>query len=155
MSRRRQRRRGRRGPGPKSGSGEEVDGRRQEQEQEQEQEREREREREREEEEEEDVWPEMGGKLVELYRAERLEAYLAPTYTRAALIYSMFANEDKAREYAEEAVLALEREYGPYATDLQSMRQLAENPRGHWSWGIKATSGRPQQGRNGTEAGGK
>ena len=42
----------------------------------------------------------MAAKLVELYRAERLDAYLALMYIRAALIYSMFRNEDKAREYA-------------------------------------------------------
>jgi hypothetical protein len=99
--------------------------------------------------------PEMGGKLVELYLAERLDAYLAPTYTRAALIYSMFGHEEKAREYAREAVGALERETGPQATDIESMRRLAEDPRRHWSWGVMATSGKAGGGRNKTEAKGK
>ncbi|KAK4240433.1 SET domain-containing protein 5 [Achaetomium macrosporum] len=99
--------------------------------------------------------PEMGGKLVELYLQERLHAYLGPTYTRAALIYSMFGNEQRAREYAREAVGALEREVGPHARDLESMRRLAEDPRGHWSWGIKVTSGRAEVGRNKTDARGK
>ncbi|KAL2271348.1 hypothetical protein VTJ83DRAFT_719 [Remersonia thermophila] len=91
----------------------------------------------------EGIRPEMGAKLVELYLAERLDAYLSPAYTRAALIYSMFGNEERAREYAREAAAALERETGPYARDLESMRELAENPKRHWSWAIKATSGTP------------
>lgn len=89
------------------------------------------------------VKPEMAGKLVELYLEERLEAYLAPVYTKAALIYSMFGNEKRASEYAREAVGALERETGPHAKDIKSMEKLAENPKGHWSWAIKVTSGRP------------
>ncbi|GAB1310619.1 SET domain-containing protein 5 [Madurella fahalii] len=100
------------------------------------------------------VRPEMGGKLVELYLAERLDAYLAPAYTRAALIYSMFGNEEKAREYAAEAVEALEREYGSHATDIESMRKLAENPKSHWSWGVMATSGKGEK-KNQTKAEGK
>ena len=95
--------------------------------------------------------PEMGGKLVEMYLAERLDAYLSPTYTRAALIYSMFGNEERAREYAREAVGALEREIGPHAKDIESMAKLAENPKVHWSWGVKVTSGRADAARNGTQ----
>jgi hypothetical protein len=95
----------------------------------------------------EGIRPEMGAKLVELYLAERLDAYLSPAYTRAAVIYSMFGNEEKAREYAREAVGALERETGPHATDLPSMRKLAEDPKKHWSWAIKATSGTPVMAR--------
>ncbi|EAQ93058.1 hypothetical protein CHGG_01293 [Chaetomium globosum CBS 148.51] len=68
--------------------------------------------------------PEMGGKLVELYRAERLDAYLAPAYTRAALIYAMFAEAERAREFAAEAVGALERETGPWAKDVQSIEMV-------------------------------
>jgi hypothetical protein len=97
----------------------------------------------------------MGGKLVELYLEERLDAYLAPTYTRAALIYSMFGNEEKAVAFAREAVGALEREVGPHARDIESMRRLAEDPKGHWSWGVKATSGRVEVGRNKTQGVGK
>jgi hypothetical protein len=91
-------------------------------------------------EEEEGRLPQMGAKLVELYTQERLHAYLGPTYTRAALIYSMFGGEERAREYAREAVGALEREVGPHARDLESMRGLARDPRGHWSWGIKVVA---------------
>ncbi|KAK4193212.1 hypothetical protein QBC35DRAFT_468890 [Podospora australis] len=92
-----------------------------------------------------EIKPEMAGKLVQLYLDERLHAYLAPTYTRAALIYSMFGNEEKARELATEAVGALTREYGAHAKDIPSMRQLAENPKGHWSWGIKVVSEEPKK----------
>ncbi|KAK4248619.1 hypothetical protein C7999DRAFT_30983 [Corynascus novoguineensis] len=85
--------------------------------------------------------PEMGSKLVELYLEERLDAYLTPAYTRAALLYSMFGHEERAQNYAREAVGALEREKGPRAGSLPSMRRLAENPRAHWSWGVMVTSG--------------
>ncbi|KAK4194846.1 hypothetical protein QBC40DRAFT_187244 [Triangularia verruculosa] len=88
----------------------------------------------------EDIKPEMGGKLVEMYLEEKLFAYLAPTYVRAALIYSMFGNEVKAKEYAEEAVGALTREYGTHAKDIQSMRELAADVKGHWSWAIKVVN---------------
>ncbi|KAK4167209.1 SET domain-containing protein 5 [Cladorrhinum sp. PSN259] len=84
-----------------------------------------------------DVRPEMGGRLIQLYLDERLEAYMAPTYTRAALMYSMFGNEEKALEYAKEAVAALEREYGEQAGDVVSMRELLADVKGHWSWSIK------------------
>ncbi len=96
--------------------------------------------------------PEMGGKLVEMYVAERLDAYLAPTYTRAALIYSMFGNEERAREYAVEAVAALERETGPWAKDIESMERLAEDPNTHWSWGVMATSREKGVPKNETQA---
>lgn len=101
------------------------------------------------------IRPEMAGKLVELYRAERLDAYLAPTYTRAALIYSMFGDEEKAREYAAEAVEALTREYGSQARDIGSMRALAENPRAHWSWAVKAAREDGEEKKNQTGRGSK
>ncbi|KAL2180570.1 uncharacterized protein P884DRAFT_282875 [Thermothelomyces heterothallicus CBS 202.75] len=85
--------------------------------------------------------PELGARLVELYREERLDAYMAPALTRAALLYSMFGHEERAREYAREAVGALEREKGPRAGDLGPMRALARDPKSHWSWAIKVTSG--------------
>ncbi|KAL2154628.1 hypothetical protein VTH82DRAFT_3304 [Thermothelomyces myriococcoides] len=98
--------------------------------------------------------PELGAKLVELYREERLDAYISPALTRAALLYSMFGHEDRAREYAAEAVGALEREKGPRAGDLGPMRALARDPRSHWSWAVKITSGDKRAGaRNGTVGG--
>jgi hypothetical protein len=100
--------------------------------------------------------PEMGGKLVELYRAERMDAYLGPVYTRAALIYAMFGDEERAGEYAAEAVAALVRETGPHAKDAESMRELARNPRGHWAWEVKVGRGKGKmQGKNETERKGK
>jgi hypothetical protein len=82
--------------------------------------------------------PDMAGELVELYLTERLDAHLGPVYVRAALLYAMFGHEEKAKEYATEAAAALEREYGPHARDIPSMRDLAERPRNHWAWGLKA-----------------
>ncbi|KAK4231118.1 SET domain-containing protein 5 [Podospora fimiseda] len=93
-----------------------------------------------------EIKPEMAGRLVKLYLDERLEAYMAPTYTRAALIYSMFGDEAKAMEYAKEAVEALEREHGEDNGDAESMKEMLRNLKGHWSWRIKV---RPPLGSSG------
>jgi len=93
--------------------------------------------------------PDMAGELVELYLAERLDAHLGPAYVRAALLYAMFGHEEKAKEYATKATDALEREYGPHARDIPSMRDLAGNPRGHWAWGLKVVDYNKRR-KNGT-----
>ncbi|KAI1501958.1 hypothetical protein F5X99DRAFT_408577 [Biscogniauxia marginata] len=81
------------------------------------------------------VAADTGAELVALYEAERLDSYLGNAYTRAALNYALFGEEEKARAYAGAAVEALEREYGPGFGDAKAMRVLAENPRAHWTWG--------------------
>ena len=81
------------------------------------------------------VTADTGAELVALYEKERLDIYLAPAYTRAALNYGLFAEEAKAREYANNAIRALTRQSGPKAGDLPSMRMLAQDPRSHWTWG--------------------
>ncbi len=84
---------------------------------------------------------EMAGKLVELYRMERLDAALGPALTRAALISAMFGREEDARGFAEEAAEAVERETGAGRKDAEAMRGLAEDPRGHWAWGVMLKRG--------------
>ncbi|KAK0630248.1 hypothetical protein B0T17DRAFT_615929 [Bombardia bombarda] len=86
------------------------------------------------------ISPEMGADLVKLYRDERLFTYLGHAYTRAALIYSMFGDEGKTREHAAQAAEALSREVGPQAKDADAMRELASDPRAHWSWGLRKGS---------------
>ncbi|KAI1451728.1 SET domain-containing protein [Annulohypoxylon moriforme] len=81
------------------------------------------------------VTAETGAELVELYEKERLDIYLGQVYTRAALNFALFGEEEKARKYAQAAVEAVERESGQNAGDAKAMRTLAENPKAHWTWG--------------------
>ncbi|KAI1136506.1 SET domain-containing protein [Hypoxylon sp. FL0543] len=86
------------------------------------------------------VTAETGAELVELYEKERLDIYLGQVYTRAALNFALFGEEEKARRYALAAVEAVERESGPDAGDAKAMRVLAENPKRHWTWGKRRKS---------------
>ncbi|KAI2616894.1 SET domain-containing protein [Hypomontagnella submonticulosa] len=88
------------------------------------------------------VTADTGAQVAELYEKERLDIYLGQVYTRAALNYALFGEEEKARKYAEAAVEAVERESGPGAGDAKAMRILAENPKAHWTWG-KRRKGEP------------
>ncbi|KAI2775226.1 SET domain-containing protein [Daldinia loculata] len=76
-----------------------------------------------------------GAQLADLYEKERLDVYLGRVYTRAALNFALFGEENKAQKYALAAVEAVERELGPNAADAKAMRILAENPKAHWTWG--------------------
>ncbi|KAI0836962.1 SET domain-containing protein [Hypoxylon sp. FL0890] len=92
------------------------------------------------------VTADTGAQLVELYQKERLDIYLGQVYTRAALNFALFGEEEKARKYALAAVEAVERESGPNAADAKAMRVLAENSRKHWTWG-KRRKGMPGNGK--------
>ncbi|KAI0122061.1 SET domain-containing protein [Daldinia grandis] len=81
------------------------------------------------------VTAETGAQVADLYEKERLDVYLGWVYTRAALNFALFGEEEKAQEYALAAVQALEREFGSNAADAKAMRILAENPKAHWTWG--------------------
>ena len=85
--------------------------------------------------------PGVGVKLVSLYEKERLESYLGQAYTRTALLHSMVGDEEQAVRYAKLAQEAMVREQGENSGDAVAMKALAENPRGHWSFGVK----RPRQ----------
>ena len=81
------------------------------------------------------VTAETGAELVALYQAEQLDIYLGHVYTRAALNFALLGDTERASEYAALAVVAVEREFGPEAGDIESMRMLAEDPQNHWTWG--------------------
>ncbi|KAI0850343.1 SET domain-containing protein [Daldinia vernicosa] len=81
------------------------------------------------------VTADTGAQLADLYEKERLDVYLGRVYTRAALNFALFGEEEKAQKYALAAIEALEREFGPNAADAKAMRILAENPKAHWTWG--------------------
>lgn len=73
-------------------------------------------------------------RLLELYDKERLDVKLHGAYVLAALNYNLFGDAAKAKKYAELAVETGIVEYGPEADDVQSMRDLAKNPRAHFTW---------------------
>ncbi|KAK3933780.1 hypothetical protein QBC46DRAFT_431428 [Diplogelasinospora grovesii] len=83
-----------------------------------------------------EVTPETGAELVSLHVEEGLHMYLGHAYTRAALNFALFG-DGRAKEYAEEAVKAATREFGEHAGDVQSMKDLERDPRGHWAWGLR------------------
>lgn len=76
----------------------------------------------------------MVKRLLELYELERLDVKIHGAYVLAALNYSLFGDAKNAKKYAELAVEAGIREFGPEAEDVQSMRDLAKNPRAHFTW---------------------
>jgi hypothetical protein len=88
---------------------------------------------------EERVTAHSGGQLAALYETERLDIYLGPAYTRAAINYALFGDVVNAQAFAKLAIEAVLRESGPLAEDLAPMRALAEDPRKHWSWGRRRT----------------
>ncbi|KAI0514515.1 hypothetical protein F5B22DRAFT_647555 [Xylaria bambusicola] len=81
------------------------------------------------------VTAETGAEYAALHEAEGLHAHLGSAYTRAALNFALFGDEERSREYALKAAEELVIEKGPGSADAQAMRGLAENPRAHWTWG--------------------
>ncbi|KAI1271693.1 hypothetical protein F5Y07DRAFT_331581 [Xylaria sp. FL0933] len=81
------------------------------------------------------VTAETGVEYTALHEEEGLHAHLGSAYTRAALNFALFGDEERSREYALKAAAELDIEKGPESGDAQAMRSLAENPRAHWTWG--------------------
>ncbi|OTA98986.1 hypothetical protein M426DRAFT_325541 [Hypoxylon sp. CI-4A] len=81
------------------------------------------------------VTAETGAQVADLYEKERLDVYLGRVYTRAALNFALFGEQEKAKKYALAAMEALERESGSQGGDFRAMKTLAENPEAHWTWG--------------------
>lgn len=71
--------------------------------------------------------------LMELYREERLETKLAGGLTLAAMNANLLGRATEAREYALQAVEAGIIERGE-TEDVKSMRLLAQDPKGHFTW---------------------
>ena len=72
---------------------------------------------------------------MNLYKQEKLHVYLGQAYVRAALNFALFGEEEKAVEYANAAIEAIEIQVGPNSGDAKAMKLLAWNPRKHWTWG--------------------
>lgn len=74
--------------------------------------------------------------LVDLYRRERLEHMVADGLTLAAMNANMLGVEQEAREFARLAVEAGVIEGGE-SRDVRQMREMVEDPRGHFSWRLR------------------
>ena len=79
--------------------------------------------------------PALAEELLELYVAEGLQSKMGGAYTLAALNYALVGKEDEARRYATLAAETVEWEFGSAAEDAVAMREMARDPRKHWSWG--------------------
>ncbi|KAI1133413.1 hypothetical protein F5Y10DRAFT_260295 [Nemania abortiva] len=86
------------------------------------------------------VTADTGAEYTALHEEEGLHAHLGSAYTRAALNFALFGDEERSREYALKAVEELDIEKGPESSDAQAMRGLAENPQAHWTWGKRRTA---------------
>jgi len=78
--------------------------------------------------------PALAEELLELYEGEGLQSKMGGAYTLAALSYALAGKEKEARQYATLAAEATEWESGFGSEDAVAMRELARDPRGHWSW---------------------
>ncbi|KAI3322411.1 SET domain-containing protein [Xylariaceae sp. AK1471] len=81
------------------------------------------------------VTAETGAEYTALYEEEGLHAHLGSAYTRAALNFALFGDEERAQIYARRAAEELSIEKGPESGDARAMRRLAEDPKAHWTWG--------------------
>ncbi|KAI8633786.1 hypothetical protein F5Y19DRAFT_471041 [Xylariaceae sp. FL1651] len=81
------------------------------------------------------VTAETGVEFTRLHEEEGLYAHLGSAYTRAALNFALFGDEERARKYAQKAAEEMSIEMGPESGDARAMRNLADNPRAHWTWG--------------------
>ena len=81
--------------------------------------------------------PEMAERLVSLYEQERLYAPIAVAYVYAALAYNAVGSEQLAMKHAALAVEATMLNSGPDFSDVDSMRELMEKPKSHWSWKMR------------------
>lgn len=80
------------------------------------------------------VTPKLVRRLLELYEKERLDVKLHGAYVLAALNYNLFGDAKNAKKYAELAIETGIVESGPEADEVKSMRDLAKNPRAHFTW---------------------
>lgn len=80
------------------------------------------------------VTAKMIERLVELYKSEGLHAKLAAPYELAALNYNYLGHHKEAVKYANLANQAGIIEQGPDSVEALTMRILADDPQGHYSW---------------------
>lgn len=77
---------------------------------------------------------EMVERLLEVYELERLDVKVHGAYVLAALNYNLFGDAKKAKKYAKLAVETGIVEFGPDADDVAAMRELARDPKAHFTW---------------------
>ena len=78
--------------------------------------------------------PEMAELLVALYEMERLDGLMYEAYTLAAIEYNAVGEAWTAVKFARLAVEWGLPMLGEGHEDVREMRELAEDPWGHWSW---------------------
>ncbi|KAH8896472.1 hypothetical protein GQ53DRAFT_743620 [Thozetella sp. PMI_491] len=83
------------------------------------------------------VTAEMIERLIKLYKDDRLQAKLSGAYQLAALNYNYIGKHKDAVRYANLANQAAIIEQGPESVDALTMRILANDPQGHYSWNQK------------------
>lgn len=76
----------------------------------------------------------MVERLLELYEKERMDVKAHGAYVLAALNYNLFGDAEKAKRFADLAVETGIVEYGESAQDVEAMRTLALDPKGHFTW---------------------
>ncbi|KAK0742068.1 hypothetical protein B0T21DRAFT_283377 [Apiosordaria backusii] len=81
-------------------------------------------------------------RLVKLYKEERLESKIAGGLTLVALNYNMLGDAKNAVKYAKMAEEAVLREFGGENGDVVAMRELAGDPKGHFTWRGRVQGGR-------------
>lgn len=88
--------------------------------------------------------PELAEELVDLYKAEGLDAHIGTAYGLAALTYSSVMARQRAIEYAEKAMESLEMKEGAGGgvdgAALEEMRAKlkSDGKETHWSWGFRS-----------------
>ncbi|KAK3988273.1 hypothetical protein QBC44DRAFT_309652 [Cladorrhinum sp. PSN332] len=80
------------------------------------------------------VTKKMLERLVKLYTEERLEGNLGGAYTLVAMNYNMIGDAKNAVKYAKLGVEAVELENGEGQPDAEVMREMARDPKGHFTW---------------------
>lgn len=78
--------------------------------------------------------PEKAERLIELYHAEDLVTRMVEAYYRVAVEWNGVGNSEKAKIFAAKAISAgqiMESGIRPF---MNVMRELANNPEGHWTW---------------------
>ncbi|KAI1337883.1 hypothetical protein F5Y15DRAFT_425587 [Xylariaceae sp. FL0016] len=90
--------------------------------------------------------PQMAELLVSLYEQERLWGSIHEAYAQAAVAYSAVGEAWMAVKYARLAVQRGLAAKGPRDGEVGDMEGLAEDPGGHWSWGIRMPGAAEEEG---------
>jgi hypothetical protein len=84
----------------------------------------------------------MAEELLILYEEENIHAALGMGHMFAALTYNAVGDISRAKRHARLALQAGMVSNGSGGGDEEEMRSLREDPKGHWSWLVRAKKGR-------------